>query len=44
MEFEVKIARKLQKIFDVPYAKIDSTITTLKLGNTNPFKVMTLIQ
>jgi hypothetical protein len=32
-EFEVKTAKKLSKFFDVPYAKIDSTTTTLNRGN-----------
>jgi hypothetical protein len=33
MEFEIKIVVKFQNFFDVPYAKIDSTTTTLKRGN-----------
>jgi hypothetical protein len=34
MKFEVKRAKKFLKNFDVLYAKIDSTTTTLKRGNT----------
>jgi hypothetical protein len=34
MKFKVKRAKKFLKIFDVLYAKIDSTTTTLKRGNT----------
>jgi hypothetical protein len=33
MEFEVKTAKKLQKFFNVPYAKIDSTTIILNRGN-----------
>jgi hypothetical protein len=35
MEFEVKIVVKFQNFFNVPYAKINSTTTTLNHGNTN---------
>jgi hypothetical protein len=38
VEFEVKIVRKFQNFFNVPYAKIDSTTVTLNRGNTNPNK------
>ena len=38
MEFEVKIVKKFQNFFDIPYAKIDSTTTILNRGNTNPNK------
>jgi hypothetical protein len=33
VEFEVKIVVKFQNFFDVSYAKIDSTTTTLNRGN-----------
>jgi hypothetical protein len=33
MEFKVKTVKKLLKFFNVPYAKIDSTTTTLNRGN-----------
>ena len=33
VEFEMKIVREFQIFFDVPFAKIDTTTTTLNHGN-----------